>query len=75
MIDWSKLASMGVTREGLERAGQLEALLRGERTDPLPLTMNVEGVAVECDARLRLTWGDEGPHVEITGVEPPAEIE
>ena len=59
-VDWDEL----------ELAGELDTLLRGERTKVIPLSLVLLGVDVVMDATLRLVRKGEAPLLEIQGVTP-----
>lgn len=71
-VDWDELAGIGILKDELEMSGELDALLRGEKTKVLPLSLMLLGVDVVMDATLQLVRKDGGVLVEILGVKPVA---
>ncbi len=70
-VDWSELASIGVLKDELEMAGELDTLLQGRKTGVISLSLVLLGADVVLDATLQLVRkGDGGPLLEIVGVKP-----
>lgn len=69
-IDWEELAGIGILRDELEAAGELDTLLRGEKTGVLPLSLVLLGADIVMDATLQLIRQDGEPLIEIVGVKP-----
>ena len=70
-VDWGELASIGILRDELEMAGELDTLLKGEKTGVIPLSLVLLGVDVVLDATLQLVSRDgSAPLLEIVGVHP-----
>ena len=69
-VDWDELAAIGILKDELEMAGELDTLLRGERTKVIPLSLVLLGVDVVMDATLQLVRKGEAPLLEIQGVTP-----
>jgi len=70
-IDWGELASVGILKDELEMAGELDTLLQGRETGVISLSLVLLGVDVVLDATLQLVRkGDGGTLLEITGVRP-----
>ena len=69
-VDWNELAAIGILKDELEMAGELDTLLRGERTKVIPLSLVLLGVDVVMDATLQLVRKGEAPLLEIQGVTP-----
>ncbi|MCM1301229.1 MAG: DUF4099 domain-containing protein [Bacteroides cellulosilyticus] len=69
-IDWEELAGIGILRDELEAAGELETLLRGEKTGVLPLSLVLLGADIFMDATLQFVRQDGEPLIEIIGVKP-----
>ena len=42
-INWEELAGIGILRDELEASGELDTLLRGEKTGVLPLSRHRHG--------------------------------
>jgi len=62
-INWAQAASMGVSRQSLEEAGQLKAMLYGHKSPALNhLTFTIEGVTFDTQARLSLKEMPDGTY-------------
>ncbi len=72
-VNWEELAGIGILRDELELAGELEPLLRGEKTGVLTLSLVLLGVDVVIDATLQLVRRGEEPLLEIIGIHPSEE--
>ncbi len=70
-INWDELAGIGILRDELELSGELEALLNGEKTDVLSLSLMLLGVDIVMDATLQLVDAKGEPMLEIIGIESP----
>lgn len=53
-IDWEELAGIGILKDEIELAGELDTLLSGEKTGILPLSLVLLGVDVVMDGTLQL---------------------
>lgn len=70
-VDWGELESIGILRDELEMAGELDTLLQGEKTGVISLSLVLLGVDVVLDATLQLVRRDNGePLLEIIGIKP-----
>ena len=69
-VDWDELAGIGILKDELEMAGELDTLLKGEKTGVIPLSLVLLGVDVVMDATLQLERKGEAPLMEIHGVTP-----
>lgn len=70
-VDWNELASIGILRDELEMAGELDTLLQGGKTGVMSLSLVLLGADVILDATLQLVRRDNGaPLLEITGIKP-----
>lgn len=70
-VDWGELESIGILRDELEMAGELDTLLQGGKTGVVSLSLVLLGVYVVLDATLQLVRKDNGkPLLEITGIKP-----
>ncbi|GAB6009855.1 DUF4099 domain-containing protein [Dysgonomonas reticulitermitis] len=69
-VNWDELAAIGILRNGLEQDGNLEPLLKGEKTGVISMQLILLGVDVEMDATLQLVRKGEEPVLEITGISP-----
>ena len=57
-------------KDELELSGELDTLLKGEKTKVIPLKLVLLGVDVVMDATLQLVRKGEAPLLEIQGVTP-----
>ena len=69
-VNWDEQAGIGILKDELEMSGELDTLLRGEKTKVIPLSLVLLGVDVVMDATLQLVRKDGGPLIEILGVKP-----
>lgn len=70
-VDWGELESIGILRDELEMAGELDTLLQGRKTGVISLSLVLLGVDVVLDATLQLVRRDNGePLLEIIGIKP-----
>ena len=69
-VDWNELAAIGILKDELEMAGELDTLLKGEKTGVIPLSLVLLGVDVVMDATLQLVRKGQAPLLEIQGVTP-----
>lgn len=60
-VNWDELAGIGILKDELEMSGELDTLLRGEKTKVMPLSLVLLGVDVVMDATLQLVRKDGGP--------------
>ncbi len=74
-IDWNELAGIGILKDELEEAGELDALLRGEKTGILSLALVLLGVDIVMDATLQLVDSKGSPLLEIVGISPDNDAE
>ncbi len=69
-VNWQELESIGILKDELEMAGELETLLKGEKTNVISLSLVLLGVDVVMDATLQLVRKDGSPLLEILGIKP-----
>lgn len=69
-VNWEELASIGILRDELELSGELDALLRGKKTNVISLSLVLLGVDVVMDATLQLVRRGDAPLLEIIGINP-----
>lgn len=70
-VNWGELESIGILRDELEMADELETLLQGEKTGVISLSLVLLGVDVVLDATLQLVRRENGePLLEIIGIKP-----
>ena len=65
-----ELAGDGRVKDEVEMAGELETLMKGEKTNVIRLSLVLLGVDVVMDATLQLVRKDGGPLLEILGIKP-----
>jgi hypothetical protein len=59
-VDWKQFERLGVTRETLEKTGNLDRLLNWQKTDLLPISPKFDDVTLRTDARLALREMPDG---------------
>lgn len=69
-VNWDELSGIGILKDELEQAGELEALIRGEKTGVVSLSLVLLGVDVVMDATLQLVRKNDSPLLEIIGINP-----
>jgi len=71
-INWEELAGIGILKEELEKEGELETLLAGNKTKPVSLNLVLLGVEVVMDATLQIInqADSNDPLIEIVGIKP-----
>ena len=69
-VNWEELAGIGILKDELEMSGELDTLLKGEKTGVMSLSLVLLGVVM--DAPLQLVRKDDGALIEILGVKPVA---
>ena len=69
-VNWEELAAIGILKDELEMAGELDPLLRGERTNVIALSLVLLGVDVVMDAPLQLVRKNDPPLLESNGIRP-----
>ena len=69
-VNWDVLAAIGILKDELEMAGELDTLLSGEKTNVVSLSLVLLGVDVVMDATLQLVRKDGDPLLEILGIKP-----
>ena len=67
-VNWEELAAIGILKDELEMAGELDTLLRGEKTNVIALSLVLLGVDVVMDATLQLVRKNDSPLLEINGI-------
>ena len=67
-VNWDELSGIGILKDELEDAGELETLLRGEKTGVVSLSLVLLGVDVVMDATLQLVRKNDSPMLEIIGI-------
>ena len=66
----TQMAAIGIQKDELEMAGELDTLLSGEKTNVVSLSLVLLGVDVVMDATLQLVRKDGDPLLEILGIKP-----
>jgi hypothetical protein len=69
-VNWDELAAIGILRDELESSGDLDTLLKGEKTGVITLQLILLGVDVDMDATLQLVNKGNEPILEIIGISP-----
>lgn len=69
-VNWDELAGIGILKDELEMSGELDTLLKGEKTNVVSLSLVLLGVDVVMDATLQLVRKDGEPLLEILGIKP-----
>ena len=69
-VNWDELSGIGILKDELELAGELETLLRGEKTGVVSRSLVLLGVDVVMDATLQLVRKNDSPLLEIIGINP-----
>ncbi len=69
-VNWEELAAIGILKDELEMAGELDTLLSGEKTNVISLSLVLLGVDVVMDATLQLVHKNNSPLLEINGFKP-----
>lgn len=69
-VNWDELSGIGILKDELELSGELDTLLKGEKTNVIPLSLVLLGVDVIMDATLQLVRKGDSPLLEIVGIEP-----
>ena len=70
-VNWDELSGIGIMKKDeLELSGEMDTLLRGEKTKVMSLSLVLLGVDVVMDATLQLVRKGEAPLLEIQGVTP-----
>ena len=59
-VNWEELAGIGILKDELEMSGELDTLLKGEKTGVMSLSLVLLGVDVVMDATLQLVRKDDG---------------
>lgn len=62
-INWEHLSQMGLTKEYLEKRNLLDALLKGYKTELVPVSLNLGSAVTRMDARLSLQPGGDNTAV------------
>lgn len=60
LVNWKQLETLGLSKEFLEKSGNLENLLWGNKTSMLPLNLQVGSVKITGDCKLSLYGAQDG---------------
>lgn len=71
-VNWEELSEIGIEKDDLEHSGELDALLNGNKTNVMPLSLVLLGIDVIMDATLQLVRKGDSSLLEITGIHPAA---
>ena len=67
-VNWEELDAIGISREILDKTGQTQRFLNGEKTNPISLQIILLGCDMEIEACLQLMQSNESPIVSITSL-------
>ena len=67
-VNWSDLEGIGISKEELQRTGDLKRLLNGEEVNIISLNLILLGVEIEMDATLRIVEENNNPILEIYSI-------
>ena len=76
LVDWQKFERYGITREGLEKSGNLDKLLDYQKTNVMPVAMKFDEETLRSDARFSLRKQDDGsfsPNIHLIRHKPDLE--
>lgn len=59
-IDWEQLSRLGVTREQLEKSGDLSMLLSGGKSGLVSIETSIEGIPISTQGRIYFEEGKDG---------------
>ena len=60
LVNWKQFEKYGITREGLEKSGDMNKLLDFQKTDLMPVAMKFDEETLRSDARFSLRKQDDG---------------
>jgi len=76
LVNWEKFERYGITREGLEKSGNLNKLLDYQKTDLMPVAIKFDEETLRSDARFSLRKQEDGtfsPNVHLIRYKPELE--
>jgi hypothetical protein len=76
LINWEKFEKYGITRESLEKSGNMSKLLDYQKTDLMPVAMKFDDETLRSDARFSLRKQDDGtfsPSIHLIRHKPDLE--
>ena len=69
-VNWDELSGIGILKDELEQAGELETLIRGEKTGVVSLSLVLLGVDLVMDPNFQIKRKNDSPLLEIIGINP-----
>jgi hypothetical protein len=60
LVQWEKIERYGITREGLEKSGNMDKLLDYKKTDLMPVVIKFDDETLRSDARFSLKKMEDG---------------
>ena len=69
-VNWEDLEGIGISKDELERNGDLERLLNGEKVSVISLHLTLLGIDIVMDATIQITLENSVPMLEICGIKP-----
>ena len=69
-VNWDELSGIGIMKDELELSGEMDTLLRGEKTKVMSLSLVLLGVDVVMEPRSNWSVRAKSPLLEIQGVTP-----
>ena len=76
LVDWKKFERYGITRDGLEKSGNLDKLLDYQKTNVMPVAMKFDDETLRSDARFSLRRQEDGtfaPNIHLIRHKPELE--
>lgn len=73
-VNWRELEIIGIYKDDLDKSGELDTLLNGEKTNPVNLHLMLSGIDIDMDATLQLVQEDDNCILEIKGISPEPSI-
>jgi hypothetical protein len=76
LVNWEKLERYGITREALEKSGEMDRLLDYRKTNLMPVAMKFDDETLRSDARFSLRKMDDGtfsPNIHLIRHRPELE--
>ena len=75
-VNWEKFEKYGITREGLEKSGNMDKLLDYQKTDLMPVAIKFDEETLRSDARFSLRKQEDGtfsPNIHLIRHKPELE--
>ena len=69
-VNWQDLEGIGISKDELERNGDLERLLNSEKVSVISLHLNLLGIDIVMDATIQILDENGVPMLEICGIKP-----